>query len=52
MCSVFLTFDTNVYRLEKHENLQMATAQKLIAQFLLNLQCLLLIPINVYIQIF
>ena len=49
---MFFTFDRDVYRFEKIEKLQMAAAKKLIAQFLSNLQCLLLIPIGVYIQIF
>ena len=40
------------YRLEKLDKLQMAAAWKIIAQFLLNLQCLLLIPIVVSIITF
>ena len=38
--------------MEKLEKLQMSTAWKLIAQFLSNLQCLLLIPIGVYMKNF
>ena len=41
-----------MYRLEKFDKLQMATAQKLIAKFLSNLQHSLLIPIGISTLIF